>query len=207
MIEKIAKLLASAADEGATPAERATAENLAAKLLDKHGLDMVDIVAKADVTKKLYEVPNTKSSRIYYIYLAMAATKMVGCDCYRNVGRGPTRITFVGSEKNIKSAIELFTYLVKEATAALARSKKLTGGKGLKYNDSFLKGFGSTMIKRATEIQKASVMSTALVPVNREVKEFMAGEGVTTSKVSASDSKAFGAGRNAGNNTTFGSAI
>jgi len=207
MIQKIAKLLALAADQGATPSERETAQAMASKLIDKHGIDLVDVVPEQEIKEFVYHVPGTKSTRVFLNLFAVACAKIFACKVYRIVGKGQMRIVFVGSDSNIESSIAMFEFIRTEADSCLAADKKISGGKGMKYNDSFLKGFGVGLQERVNTIMSTSTMKAALVPVNTAVTEFYATLGTRTGKTGVSSSAGYSAGKSAAGRATLNNGV
>lgn len=152
IIERVRKLLALADNQGATPAESATAAKMAAKLMSEYQLSDSDVrisvnemgttsvdIKKGDVATAMWACSSREGSG-WRGTLAMATAKAMNCQCLR-LHEG---IQFIGAFQDAAVAVEVLSFLVKrgdQAAKQFAKQRKGQGLHGKTISASFRNGF------------------------------------------------------------------
>lgn len=196
VIEKVRKTLALANCESATEQERETALRMAHALLAKHNLSMADI---AEVGEKRGDYKVHAVWMPWQRMVANAVAKLCFCKFVGERAKG-LRATqhFIGTEGNSITAAEMAVYVM----GSIDRESRVVGG-----GTSFCVGAATRiahrindMIREAQQVEATPGTSVVLADVyrteedqNEDVMRQLFGR-LTTSKVKASDARAYAQG-------------
>lgn len=220
IIEKIQKLLALASNSGATEAESANAAAVAQRLLQKHNLELSEVLeaAKAKGEEPVLEPITSKafctSKRVAHWMGVLSNTlaPAFSCRVYKSRGRITeiTSLVVAGRPVNIEAFVATFNYLVGQIER-LSKAAKPYHVHGREWTPSFATGCILGISDRITEERRQIEESNpgmALMLVNEEsaLETFMAPlklrSGTSSSRVSSSG---ISAGRNAASSLNLGS--
>lgn len=158
IISRVKKMLALAADAGATEGERDNAIRMAHATLAKYNLDMAEVEASTGTieeerVKETFQFYGRPWARMVshavadlffckYLYMANSDAKKIGH-------------IFIGRKSNVVTAQELAKWLVESIAREGARSARANYG-GNTWKRSFCLGAGHRIWERVREIQDAT---------------------------------------------------
>lgn len=150
ILARVRALMARARDAGSSEAEAATCAQRARRLMDEHGISMLEAEGgrPESVDKHDYRAKYTDPWRKD---LANQTAKYFGCQMV--VGGG--LLTFVGRESSRVVAVEMYEYL-EQTTLRLAREwrREVGGTRGDQLN--FERGCGTRIAKRLQDMRLAA---------------------------------------------------
>lgn len=178
LIDKIQKLMRKTIDNGATEAEAETSLLIAQQLMAKHGIEMTEVIEKAqeisDDEKVVENTTNYKKHSWWEIMLSDIIANNFRCYTYRRIGGRQSSIVFYGQKKDAEVAKEIFSvYLTITENLAKKYVSNYPSGTRTKikntYIDGLLDGFS---LKLRKQVENNSEMALVLVKPDALVKAY-----------------------------------
>ena len=166
-LDRIKKLLNLANCDGAAPNEADVARSLAERLMAAAGLTErdVEMTPEGDILASFgttSENIGRKNAVRWMGVVAMAVCRITGAYCHWDSADGQKNLTWVGTEAQRETAIELFDWVCKQIERLSNQAKKsaVISGSPKSWLNAYRAGVAASISEQAREMKKAAPISS-----------------------------------------------